>query len=29
LTDLYFINNPRKFDAASQRAIILKDMFHF
>ena len=28
LTDLYFINNPRKFDAASQRAIILKDMFH-
>jgi hypothetical protein len=28
LTDLYFINNPRKFDATSQRAAILKDMFH-
>jgi predicted metalloprotease with PDZ domain len=28
LTDLYFINNPRRFDGTSQRAIILKDMFH-
>jgi predicted metalloprotease with PDZ domain len=29
LTDLYFINNPRRFDATSQRAKILQDMFHF
>jgi hypothetical protein len=28
LTDLYFMNNPRRFDATSQRAVILKDMFH-
>lgn len=28
LTDLYFVNNPRRFDATSQHGIILKDMFY-
>jgi hypothetical protein len=27
LTDLYFINNPRRFDPSSQQAIILREMF--
>ena len=28
IADLYFINNPKRFDPSSQQAIILKEMFH-